>query len=231
MNRLLALVALVLGFQFAAFAQSTVPDRDFQVWNEDVFVLPVVSKKDSKGKSVDRLSLLLIGSIRFGQNRFAPVDERIGGGFDLAINKYFSFSPTYVYVASQPGRGRRDFEHRVRFDATYSQKWKHFGIKDRNRYEYRFRNFRENSSRYRNKFTFSVPIHRDKKELFAPYVADEVYYDITEHKWTRNDFFLGAQKKLNSRVTADIFYCWRHTEGGRPSTLNAIGVNLKIKLK
>jgi hypothetical protein len=221
----------VAGGQVPVMAQSTVPETDFQIWNEDVFALPVVSKTDSKGKTTDKLSLLFITSIRLGQNRLAPVDERVGGGFEVALNKYFSLSPTYVYVASQPGRGRKDFEHRVRFDVTYSQKFKHISIKDRNRLEYRIRNWRQDSVRYRNKFTFGVPVHRDKKELFTPYVADEVYYDFTATQWSRNDLLFGIQKKFSDRLNADFFYCWRHNTSGHPVNVHALGVNLRIKLK
>src|SRR4026207_2460976 len=115
---LLLLLALCAS---GSFAQVTPPETDFQLWNETTFVLPVLRRKDDKGKFSDRLSLLLVASLRLGQNRLAPVDERIGGGFDLLLNKNFNFAPTYVYVAAQPGRGRRDFEHRIRFDLGYAR--------------------------------------------------------------------------------------------------------------
>src|SRR5687767_6846677 len=161
---------VILLFPSIVAAQSTVPETDFQVWNENTFSLPVIKSKDKDGKSFDRMSLLLITSLRFGQNRFALVDERIGGGFDLVLNKHFSFSPTYMYVGAQPGRGRKEFEHRLRFDLTYSHKFKRFSIKDRNRVEYRVRHSRADSVRYRNKFTLSVPVNRDGKELFTPFI-------------------------------------------------------------
>src|SRR4030095_14256172 len=108
------------------FGQSGVPDTAFKVWSETIFILPVLRSTDSKERTVDRLSLLLVTSLRLGQNRLAPVDERIGGGFDLRLNKNFNFSPTYVYVASQPSRLRHDFEHRARFDLGYTRSFEHF---------------------------------------------------------------------------------------------------------
>lgn len=229
--RFLLLVLILLLVFSTSVAQNTVPETDFQVWNETVFSLPVLRTKDAKGKSVDRLSLLLVTSLRLGQNRLSPVDERIGGGFDLLLNKNFNFSPTYVYVAAQPGRGHKDFEHRIRFDLGYSKKFEHFSIKDRNRIEYRVRNFREDSVRYRNKFTFSVPVHRNGKELFAAFIADEPYYDFTAKHWSRNDLSLGISKKLTDKLSADFFYLWRHNRSGSPANVHAVGVNLKVKLK
>ena len=230
MRSLLPVLVLSI-FSVCSLAQSTVPETDFQIWNETVFSLPVLRTKDAKGKAVERLSLLLVTSLRLGQNRLAPVDERIGGGFDLVLNKYFNFAPTYVYVASQPGRGRRDFEHRIRFELGFSKKFEHFSIKDRNRIEYRVRNSHEDSVRYRNKFTFSVPVKRNGKELFTPFIADEPYYDFTAKHWSRNDLSPGISKKLSDKLTADFFYLWRHNRSGLPADIHAIGVNLKVKLK
>jgi len=215
----------------AVLAQNTVPETDFQIWSETTFVLPVVKAKDAKGKSFDRLSLLAITGLRLGQNRLAPVDERIGGGFDLVLSNHFNFSPTYLYVAAQPGRGRKEFEHRLRFEITYSHKFKHFSIKDRNRIEYRIRHSRIDTTRYRNRISFHVPVNRNGKELFVPFVSTEPYYDFTAKRWSRNDFAMGISKKLNDRVSADFFGGWRHNRAGLPKDVFSLGANLKIKLK
>jgi hypothetical protein len=214
-----------------AGGQTTPPDTDFQIWHETSFILPVVKDKNKNGKSFDRLSLLFITSLRLGQNRLAPVDERIGGGFDLALNKHFNFSPTYLYVAAQPARGRKEFEHRLRFDFTYNHKFKYFSIKDRNRVEYRIRHSREDSVRYRNKFTVSVPIKRGGKELFTPFISDEPYYDFTAEQWSRNDLSPGIGKKFTEKLSGEFFYVWRHNRTGRPADVHALGFNLKVKLK
>jgi hypothetical protein len=225
-------MTLILLFSaIVVFGQSTPPETDFQIWNETTFVLPLVKSKDDKGKSFDRLSALFIGTIRFGQNRFAPVDERVGGGFDLVLNKHFNASPTYLYIATQPARGRREFEHRLRFDVIYNHKFKHFSIKDRNRVEYRVRHSRADSVRYRNKFTLSIPVNRDGKELFTPFISDEVYYDFTAEQWSRNDFSPGIAKKFTDKLSGEFFYIWRHNRSGLPKTVHALGFNLKVKLK
>ena len=229
MKHLLRLSVVIIFLVPATIAQT--PETDFQVWNETTFVLPVLKVKDDEGKSLDRLSLLLITSLRLGQNRLAFVDERIGGGVDVAINKNWNVSPTYLYIAAQPGRSRRDFEHRVRFDLSYNRSFSWFVLRDRNRYEYRFRNSRRNEHRYRNRFSFGVPIKKNDKELFMPFVSDEVYYDITLNQFSRNDLSFGIQKKLTSKITADFFYNWRENRSGLPQTVHAVGANFKIKLK
>jgi hypothetical protein len=225
------MVLFLLASAGVACGQSTVPETDFQIWSETTFTLPVVKAKDDSGKSFDRLTLLLIASLRLGQNRLAPVDERIGGGFDVALNKHFSVSPTYLYIASQPGRGRREFEHRLRFDVSYSHKFKHFSVKDRNRVEHRIRHSRIDTTRYRNRISFHVPVNKNGKELFVPFVSTEPYYDFTVKQWVRNDLAFGISKKLNDRVSADFFGGWRYNRGGLPKEVFAAGVNLKVKVK
>ncbi len=214
-----------------AGGQELPPDTDFQVWHETTFVLPIVKAKDDKGKSFDRLSLLMIASLRLGQNRLAPVDERIGGGFDLVLNKNFNFSPTYLYIAAQPARGRKEFEHRLRFELTYNYKFKHFSIKDRNRVEHRMVNSRINTTRYRNRISLHVPVKRDGKELFVPFVSTEPYYNFTIKQWVRNDFAAGITKKFNDRLSADFFGGWRYNRAGLPKDVLILGANLKVKLK
>jgi hypothetical protein len=114
---------------------------------------------------------------------------------------------------------------------TYSRKFKHFSIKDRSRLEYRVRNSRSDSTRYRNRFGFSVPVTRDGKELFTPFIADEPYYDFTAKQWSRNDFSPGIAKKFTDKLSGEFFYVWRHNRTGRPGDVHGLGFNLKVKLK
>jgi len=223
------LTLVVLRASSAACAQT--PETDFQIWNETNFVLPVVRSKDEQGKTVDRLSLLLLTNLRLGQNRAAPVDERIGVGLEIPLNKYFTFTPAYLYVATQPGRFRREFEHRIRFELGYAYKFNKFTFKNRSRVEYRVRNSNKDTVRFRNQFSIHVPVRKNDKELFVPFISTEPYYDFTLKRWTRNDFAIGITRKLNDRVTAMFFTGWRHNTLGLPRDVFPVGMNLKIKLR
>ncbi|HMS08548.1 MAG TPA: DUF2490 domain-containing protein [Pyrinomonadaceae bacterium] len=211
-------------------AQTTAGERDFQVWSETVINVPLVKKKDSKGKEYKDLSLLFIGSIRFGRNKLFPVDERVGIGFDKRINKYVSITPTYIYKYAEQSPGRKDIEHRVRFDTTLSFAYKELSIKDRNRVEYRIRHSRPDTVRYRNRITFKHPVKKDGKTIFSPFVADEVFYDFRDGRFFRNELSLGIERKVTSNFTAEIFYLNRYNTGGLPKYINALGVNFKIEI-
>ncbi|HEX6280491.1 MAG TPA: DUF2490 domain-containing protein [Pyrinomonadaceae bacterium] len=234
-NSLYVLLLFVLVFFLTTavtpiLGQTAEPDSDFQVWNETALIFPVVKTKDASGKESDKLSLIVFGSIRLGQNRLFPVDARVGTGFDLKLNKYWSFSPTYVYRRGEPLRNRKEFEHRLRFDVTVGHKWKNFSLKDRSRYEYRIRNSRSDSSRYRNKFTFAFPVRSEGKEIFSPYVSDEVYYDFTAKEFSTNEISAGISRKLSSNTSADFYWLRRDFRSGQIRHFNAVGVNLKIRI-
>ena len=204
---------------------------DFQVWNETTLVFPVVKEKDKDGKESDKLSLLVLGVLRLGQNRLYPVEARVGAGFDLKLNKHWTFTPTYVYRRGEPVRNSKEFEHRLRFDLTVGNKWKNFSLKDRSRVEYRIRHNRDDSVRYRNKFTFAFPVRREKKEIFSPFVSEEVYYDITAKAFTTNEIQAGVTRKLSKNISADFFYIRRDVwASGARAHINGIATNLKIRI-
>ena len=229
LSRIAVLCAFVLSSVHHAGAQN-LPDSDFQVWNETTLVIPVRKTKDSLGKESDKLSLLLLGTLRLGQNRLFPIDTRLGAGFDLKLNDYISFSPTYVYRRGEPLRNRKEFEHRLRFDLTIGNKWKRFSLRDRNRVEYRIRHSRSDSVRYRNKVTFAFPVLIDKKDLFSPFVTEEVFYDFTAKEFSTNEITAGITRKLSNNTSADFFYVRRDIRSGQIKFFNGVGVNLKIRL-
>ncbi len=210
------------------FAQT--PVLDFQIWNETTLVKPLVKRTDEKGKEVAKISALFFGNIRLGQNRLYPVDRRLGFGLDIRLNNNFSISPTYVYRGGEPGRGRDEFEHRVRFDLTYSKKWRTVAIKNRDRVEYRVRHSRPDTVRFRNRFTFIVPVRRDGKEIFAPFVSSEPYFDFREKKWTSHEFNAGIARKLSENISAEFFYLHRNNKGNTLKHINGFGANFKIVL-
>jgi hypothetical protein len=225
---LFAVLAIALVFTNTSFSQA--PETDFQIWNETTFVKPVLKTKDSKGKDVARLSLLFFGTLRLGQNRAFPADKRAGTGFELRLNDSFTLTPTYLYRSGNPGRNVKEYEHRIRFDLTYQKKWKTFAIKNRDRVEYRSRNSRSDSVRFRNKFTFLVPVKKGGNEIFTPFASTEPYYDFSAKNWSSHEFTAGIARKLSKSVSAEFFYVRRDNRNGAPRHINGVGANFKIVL-
>lgn len=221
----LIFLALFL-FSGSIYSQTTTPESDFQIWNETQIVVPLVKTRDKK---TDKVSLILYGTLRAGRNLRHFIDERFGLGFEYKVNRFLSFSISYIYRAGQPLEGRKEYENRFRFDAGMEKKFKNFSIKDRHRLEYRVRNSRSDSVRYRNKFQLTIPLTKAGKEILAPFIADEPYYDFREKAWSRNEFSVGINRKFNKTISADFFYLLQNNRGNVLKYVNAVGVNLKFK--
>ncbi len=227
----LILPALIFVFIFSTslFSQSTPIRSDFQIWNETSVSVPLKKSTDKNGKEFERMAVSINGTLRFGQNVSRPVDERIGLGFNYRLNKYISFAPDVFYRGTQPTKNRRDYESRFRFAVVLENKWKYFSLNDRNQIEYRLRNSRSDSVRYKNRLRLNIPVTKSKKEIFTPFVSDEPYYDFQAHDWTRNEFFAGINKKFNKNFSADFFYLFVKDQSF-PKTVNGIGIGLKFKV-
>ena len=229
MKKLLLSTVVILFCAAAVFPQTnSSPETDTQFWSETKVYFPLVKKTDENGKKTDRMSFFIAGNLRTGQNFRHFVDERIGAGIDLTLTKNVSVSTSYLYRAGQPLKNRKEFEHRVLFDLNLENKWKTFSIKDRNRIERRIRNARSDSTRYRNKIQLKIPVKKDGKEIFAPFVADEPYYDFSQNKWNRNEFSAGINKKIFGKVSADFFYLLQTNDTQILKTVHVFGVNLKF---
>jgi len=222
-------IAAIFLCSASAFSQTVPLDSDIQIWNDTSVSFPLIKSKDKKGKEFDRLSLSINGILRFGRNVSRPVDERIGVGFSYRINRYFSLTPDVFYRSAQPFKGRRDYESRFRFAVVLENKWKTFSLADRNQIEYRLRNSRQDTVRYRNRLRFDYPLIKAKKELFTPFVSDEIFYDFQARAWTRNQFFVGIGKKFNNNFSTEIYYLLAKDRSS-PKTINGIGVSLKFKV-
>ncbi len=231
MKKLFLLLLVVFSCISTVSSQTSETDNlDNQFWNEMQLVFPLVKKEDESGETIDKLSLFVNGNLRFGRNISRLTDKRIGFGFDYRLNKYVSFTPSYIYIAQQSAAGVNEYESRLRFAVNLENGWKKFSVDDRNLVECRFRNSRSDSVRYRNRLRFQYPIKKDNKELFVPFAANEIYYDFQAKTFSRNEFSVGANRKLNSNVTADFFYLLRINKRDSPRQLNVFGVNQTIKI-
>lgn len=219
MNKTIVSVAFIILTAISVKTQSA-PERDTQLWNEFTVSIPIKNTED-------RLSVFVSGGLRIGQNLRHFIDERISAGFEYKFNKNISYSSSYLYRAGQPFKNRKEYEHRVRFDFSIENKWKNFSLKDRNRVEYRIRHSRSDSVRYRNKIQLKIPVKKDGRELFAPFAAEEVYYEFSVKKFIRNEFSAGISKKFNKNFSADFYYILQNNRGNSFKYVNIGVVSLK----
>ncbi len=214
---LIALFPCFLCLSVAAFGQ--VDHTDNQEWNELQLAIPLT-------KTID---FNVIGAFRFGRNISHTVDERLGLGATFRIGKYLSVAPNYLYVGTQPIKGRRGWESRLSLPVTVRFNAGDFRLSDRNLFERRFRRPGTNSTRYRNKFQVEHPLGTKDWQL-SWFVADEVFYDWSINRWVRNRFSIGVIKVFNKHFTQDLYYLRQNDGVSFPGDLNVIGTALRFRL-
>ncbi len=192
---------------------------DNQFWSEVQLAAPVTRNIDFN----------ILGQLRVGRDFSHPVDERIGAGFTYRAGKYVQIAPHYLHIGMQPFAGRRIWENRLVLPVTVRFNVGRFRLSDRNQFERRMRNSGIKGNRYRNRFGVEYPVGPDKLG-WTVFVADEVFYDWTFDRWTRNRFGVGATKVFNKHFTQDFYYLRQNDSFSVPGDLNVIGTILRVKL-
>jgi len=202
----------------SAKAQTPQPDdEDLQSWNDVQIAVPLNKKVD----------LLLLTTIRFANDLALFSEARGGAGLNIKVNDAISVSPSYLYIESRTTAGPFRTEHRYNLRGTYKFPIKKFGLSHRSQYEYRVRNS-GNSWRYRPSLTFEKALPEKVIPKAKLFVTEEVFYDSSRHKFTRNRFSVGVSKALNDNLTLDVYYLRQSDGTAHPGDLNVIGTSWKV---
>lgn len=210
---------VVLYAATAGIAQTRVPEKDTQLWNEAQLTIPLHR----------RLDFLLQGSLRVGGNITTPVDERWGAGFNYKLHKYVALNLLYFQREAKAPAGRREHEGRLSFGATLQRTLKKFTVSDRNWFERRWRSPQADSWRYRNRVRLEHPFEINKTK-FTWFISDEVFYDGGLKEWVRNRAAIGAAHAFNKHFTAELYYLRQSDGRSRPGDLHVIGTSFRFKL-
>jgi len=201
-------------------AQSVSPPReDTQIWTETQLAIPIDKQ----------VSLVLLGTLRFGRNVSRPVNERIGAGVSLKAGKYLTVFPFYLHIASQPTSTSHSTEDRITLEATLKFPAGRFTIADRNRVEFHIHHPAPNFTQYRNRLQLEHQLKVGTLEVDG-FVADEVFYDSIANAWIRNRFYLGAIRKINKHFTLELYYVRQNDSHSQPGDINALGTTFKFRV-
>jgi hypothetical protein len=214
------LLGLIFGLYLSigVIAQTTQTQNldDVQSWNDVQFTIPV-------NKQID---FILTGILRFGENVQRLVDSRAAVALNFKVHDSISLQPSYTYIVITPQNARRRTENRLNFAATYKFPFNKFILSDRNLFERRLRS-PQNSSRYRNRLQFELPLKKFYDTKF--FTSDEVFYDFSLKKWSRNRFTIGLGKSFNKHFGLDVYYVRQNDGTTRPGDLHIIGTTLKVR--
>ena len=203
-----------------ARAQSSSQRHDTQVWNDTQLAIPINKKVDA----------IVVGTLRIGREVSRPVDERIGFGFSIKALKWLTLTPAYYYIATQPLKNVKGFEHRLAFGITIKGPIGHgFVLGDRSIFERRIRHPQIDATRYRNRLQVEHPFKIGETKL-TWFMADEIFYDNSLKVWPRNRFNIGVARTFNPHLTAEIYYLRQNDSHARPGDLNVLGTTLRFHL-
>lgn len=226
--RPLVLIVLIFLFAPVARAQSVPLPSKFQSWNEVDLILPAASGKDANGKKIDKLTATFLFIERIGRSNLDLLDNRAGATLDYRVSRHFSVLAASLYRKDELVKNVLRYETRLDFGATFSGTRHNFTLRDRNMFEHRFRGSRADLNLYRNRIQVNYSLKRNKKELFAPFVSEEGYYDLQSKAFITNEFFAGVSRRLSTRASIDIAYIRSDI---RPTNVNGLSLSLKIKLR
>jgi Protein of unknown function (DUF2490) len=123
-------------------------------------------------------------------------------------------------------RQRSLFVHIPLVAVTKSFRVARFTLADRNRFE-KLIGYGAAPVRYRNRFMVDRPFGaRDRWHLF---VADEVFFDLSNAAWNQNRFQAGGGARLNRRLFLDGYYLQRNPSGDALTT-RVLGTTLRVAL-
>lgn len=198
------------------YGQPLRPQEDVQSWNDVRLTVPVHKRVD----------LVLTGTLRFGDDLHRLVDRRAAVAVNFKVKDWLSIQPGYTNIANFRQNTRRRIEHRLNISATYKFPFKKFTLSNRSLFERRLREPR-NSTRYRNRLQFELPIKQISGTKLI--VSDEIFYDWSLKRWSRNRFTLGINKSINKKLSLDVYYMRQNDGTSRPGDLHVIGTNWKIR--
>ncbi|HEV8591520.1 MAG TPA: DUF2490 domain-containing protein [Pyrinomonadaceae bacterium] len=211
---------LILG-SLAAFAAGPAAqdDEDFQSWNDVQLTVPMSKLVDFQTKV----------TMRFGKNVTRLNDGRWQFGFVFKPTKSFSITPFFWLIRARNASGQFRTEHRLNLSASYRFPIKSFGLIHRSTLERRLRQ-PANTWRYRPSLTFEKEIPESILHAAKFFVGDEVFYDSSTRKFSRNRFSIGINKTLTKQLSVDIYYMRQNDGFAHPGDLNAIWTAWRIKL-
>lgn len=215
--------AVLLAVQNPPGYASLAKDEDFGYWNPN----------DVEKKLNDRWTLKAGEELRYREHQgIYYYETRVGTTYQLIKN--LSIGPEYVQARSTRtvgGKSKWHWESCPRIVMTPRLSIKGFSLEDRNMLEFRFKQYFENTVRYRNLFTLTAPWKWTPLE-FQPYAANEIFLETDRNGFMEDRFYSGLKVHWWGPFYGTLFYLRHSSKNSQAkwSSLNILGTGFKITL-
>ncbi len=221
MTRLKKLVSCcVFTSVFAAICtQSSFADdkSGFQYWTTAEVVVDI--NKDWKTVFQDEFRLGDDGGhLYYHHSEIALIYKGLADHIDLGFNF------RKIYKEDDTNTWRQ--ENRPHLNVTFRKKLGRIGFSTRSRLEYRDIEQKDDTWRYRNLFTFKLPLELTSLRI-QPYIADEIFINLNGEGYSANRVYAGVTFNLLKNIKAAIYYVWQSARAspGRDD-IHAFGTKL-----
>jgi hypothetical protein len=219
---LVALMAMLLVHPASAELNA---DGDFQFWNTEAI----------EGKINDQWKAYMEAEFRFGDDASEFYYQHTHLEILYKALDWLEVGAGYrqVWELDDPATDLWFTEYRPMVNVTLKHTWNDWEFSDRNRFEFRNFDTKEDKFRYRNKLKAKSPWKWTVLHI-NPFIADELFFEEdSDNGFNRNRFDIGVGLDFNDYVahlTGEIFYRWQTSDKGTEWVdLNIIGAAFKFK--
>jgi Protein of unknown function (DUF2490) len=193
-------------------------DGDFQVWNTDTEEFKI--NQDAK--------IAFEQEFRWGGSAKEFYYQHYDLGFFYNLQKHLNVGAGYRHVLSG-SQGKFLIENEPYICATLLWDLAGFKFDDRNRLEYQHFDYKDDTWRYRNKFTVRAPWKFTEFEI-QPYLSDEIFILFDDgQRLNMNRFSVGLSMSFTKNLKGEIYYLLQDTKSSvKWSAANVLGTKLKL---
>lgn len=172
------------------------------------------------------LSATAIVTTRLGNDLPNLTLAAVGLQLDYRINSWVASATGYYVSIRNADTGAYARIWLPAAAITYEYHWGRLLLSDRNRVE-QLEGLASAPTRYRNRASadWQVSGGKDSTHIF---IADELFYDFSKDRWTRNRAQVGLQFHLCADANLQVFYLRQNNTYGTPDRLNVLGVTLQL---
>jgi hypothetical protein len=212
----MAATCLALG---SSMARAGTPAVDSQFWGE----------LDATHAISAALSATAIATLRVGRELPNPTLTAGGVQLDYRIASSWIVSGTGYFVAIRNAQSAVRTEVWLPAAAlTYGTDVGYLALSDRNRVE-QLEGLPGSPTRYRNRASAYWHI-AGGNELSDIFITDEVFYDFSKDRWTRNRLQAGFQFRFRADTKLLAFYMRQNNDYGAPDRLDVLGLTLQLDI-
>jgi hypothetical protein len=209
------------GFLILIFATtlSTVYAADSQSWNE----------VDATHLLNENLTATGIVTARVGNGLPNPTLSAAGVQIDYRVGSWTSTATGYYVSVRDLHTGIGTAIWLPAAALTYSIDVGRLKVSDRNRLE-QLEGIAGTPTRYRNRASLTWAVSEIDR-LTDAFIADELFYDFTKGRWSRNRIQAGIQCRVTGTTQLQVFYMRQNDTYGALNRLNVLGVTLHLDVK